>query len=110
MVALQDAEEDAGDDEDDDEDTEEDGGRNHRYTLRDRSKVQVQPYVPGMGGGMLKRPGCAESLSAHLQIVICGWLYKFDRANLCLTIPQGMPRCVQFTPHYVDVAQTFLES
>jgi len=108
LVALQDAEEDAADDEDDDEDTEEDGGRNHRYTLRDRSKVQVQPYVPGMGGGMLKRPGCAESLSAHLQIVVgCTSLIG---QILCLTVPQGMPRCVQCTPHYVDVAQTFLVS
>ena len=81
---MQDAEEDAAEDEDedDDEDMEEDGGRNHRYTLRDRSKVQVQPYVPGMGGGMLKRPGCAELLS----FANSGWLYQFDRAN--------------FIPHY----------
>lgn len=70
MAALQDAEEEAADDEDDDEDMEEDGERNHRYTLRDRSKVQVQPYVPGMGGGMLKRRGCAKLLSAHLPTFI----------------------------------------
>ena len=44
----EDAEEDAADDEDDDKNMGEDGGGKHRYAAHDHSKVQVQPYVPGM--------------------------------------------------------------
>lgn len=68
---VQEDEEDAAD-EDDDEDGEEDdedleeGKR--RYPLRDRSKVQVQPYVPGTGGGMLRRAGCATLVLCRIGI------------------------------------------
>ena len=33
--------------------------------LRDRSKVQVQPYVPGTGGGMLRRAGYAAAATCN---------------------------------------------
>ena len=36
------------DDEDDDEDDERERRAQHRYSLRDRSRTQVQPYVPGL--------------------------------------------------------------
>ena len=52
------------DDEDDDDDVEEDERERraqHRYSLRDRSRTQVQPYVPGLGD----RPRWA---SHHLMI------------------------------------------
>ncbi|CAL5230062.1 g13513 [Coccomyxa viridis] len=43
--------------EEDDEDMEEGDEGIRRYPLRDRAKAQVQPYVPGTGGGMLRRAG-----------------------------------------------------
>ena len=62
------AEEDAAEEEVDDEDMEEgdEGGR--RYPLRDRSKAQVQPYVPGTGGGMLRRAGYIASASCQTDV------------------------------------------
>ncbi len=35
--------------EEDDEEEEEERRAQHRYKLRDRSRTQIQPYVPGLG-------------------------------------------------------------
>ncbi len=51
--------------EEDDEDMEEGDEGIRRYPLRDRAKAQVQPYVPGTGGGMLRRAGCAAAPCSH---------------------------------------------
>ena len=68
----EDAEEAAEDDEEEDEEDMEGGsaGRKRRYPLRDRTKVQVQPYVPGTGGGQLRRAGCA---CQHPTSYVCLW-------------------------------------
>ena len=55
------------DDEDDDEDVEEEEADlqrrkgEHRYSLRDRSRHQVQPYVPGQA----ERPRCSTPIHAR---------------------------------------------
>ncbi len=65
------AEEDAADEEEEEDDEDMEGGDEgmRRYPLRDRAKAQVQPYVPGTGGGMLRRAGCAAALSCHSHTV-----------------------------------------
>ena len=63
-AAEEDADREEEDEEDDEELEEADEGR-RRYPLRDRSKAQVQPYVPGTGGGMLRRAGCASLPPCH---------------------------------------------